>query len=98
MILDGKTIKEYEKQRIKKEIIEFGDKIQLAVILVGNDSASQSYVSLVGDFDFTRVSKKTSVITPVPGGIGLMTMVMLLNNTVKLACLQKSLSLKKGLS
>ncbi|MEI6857901.1 bifunctional methylenetetrahydrofolate dehydrogenase/methenyltetrahydrofolate cyclohydrolase FolD [Psychrilyobacter sp.] len=38
---------------------------------------------LCGDVDFENVSKKTSLITPVPGGIGPMTIAMLMKNTVK---------------
>ncbi len=37
--------------------------------------------SIVGDVDFTNVSKKCSYITPVPGGVGPMTIAMLLSNT-----------------
>ena len=40
---------------------------------------------LVGDVDFENVSKKTSYITPSPGGVGPMTIAMLLSNTVKAA-------------
>lgn len=42
-------------------------------------------MKLVGDVDFEAVSKKASAITPVPGGVGPMTITMLLANTVK-AC------------
>jgi methylenetetrahydrofolate dehydrogenase (NADP+)/methenyltetrahydrofolate cyclohydrolase len=38
---------------------------------------------LVGDVDFENVSKKCSYITPVPGGVGPMTIAMLLKNTIK---------------
>jgi methylenetetrahydrofolate dehydrogenase (NADP+)/methenyltetrahydrofolate cyclohydrolase len=41
--------------------------------------------SLVGDVDFDNVSKKCSFITPVPGGVGPMTIAMLLSNTLKSA-------------
>jgi len=41
--------------------------------------------SLVGDVDFYNVSKKCSLITPVPGGVGPMTIAMLLSNTLKSA-------------
>ncbi len=41
--------------------------------------------SLVGDVDFKNVSKKCSYITPVPGGVGPMTIAMLLSNTLKAA-------------
>lgn len=40
---------------------------------------------LAGDVDFESVSKKASYITPVPGGVGPMTIAMLMNNVVK-AC------------
>ncbi len=38
---------------------------------------------LCGDVDFENVKDKCSFITPVPGGVGLMTRVMLLSNTIK---------------
>ncbi len=41
--------------------------------------------SLVGDVDFANVSPKCSYITPVPGGVGPMTIAMLLSNTLKAA-------------
>ncbi|NPA60818.1 MAG: bifunctional methylenetetrahydrofolate dehydrogenase/methenyltetrahydrofolate cyclohydrolase FolD [Epsilonproteobacteria bacterium] len=41
--------------------------------------------SLVGDVDFENLSKKCSYITPVPGGVGPMTIAMLLSNTLKSA-------------
>lgn len=40
---------------------------------------------LVGDVDYDGVSEKTSYITPVPGGVGPMTIAMLLKNTIKAA-------------
>jgi len=44
---------------------------------------------LVGDVDFKNVSPKCSYITPVPGGVGPMTIAMLLKNTIKSANLRK---------
>ena len=41
--------------------------------------------TLVGDVDFKNVSQKCSYITPVPGGVGPMTIAMLLSNTLKSA-------------
>ncbi len=41
--------------------------------------------SIIGDVDFENVSKKASYITPVPGGVGPMTIAMLLHNVVKAA-------------
>ena len=49
------------------------------------DSSKKSGYRLVGDVDFKEVSKKSSFITPVPGGVGPMTIAMLLKNTL-LAC------------
>jgi len=40
---------------------------------------------IVGDVDFEGVEKKASYITPVPGGVGPMTIAMLMNNVVKAA-------------
>jgi methylenetetrahydrofolate dehydrogenase (NADP+)/methenyltetrahydrofolate cyclohydrolase len=40
---------------------------------------------LCGDVDFENVSKKASYITPVPGGVGPMTIAMLMYNTRKAA-------------
>jgi methylenetetrahydrofolate dehydrogenase (NADP+)/methenyltetrahydrofolate cyclohydrolase len=45
---------------------------------------------LVGDVDFAAVAAKASAITPVPGGVGPMTIAMLLANTVKAARLQSA--------
>ena len=49
-----------------------------------NDSSDKGY-HIVGDVDFDDVSTKANSITPVPGGIGPMTIAMLLFNTVKSA-------------
>ncbi len=43
---------------------------------------------LCGDVDFASVSEKASYITPVPGGVGPMTITMLMKNTLKAACIQ----------
>ncbi|MBR2164627.1 MAG: bifunctional methylenetetrahydrofolate dehydrogenase/methenyltetrahydrofolate cyclohydrolase, partial [Campylobacter sp.] len=40
---------------------------------------------LVGDCDYENVAPKCSMITPVPGGVGPMTIAMLLSNTLKSA-------------
>jgi methylenetetrahydrofolate dehydrogenase (NADP+)/methenyltetrahydrofolate cyclohydrolase len=47
------------------------------------DANSKSGYRLVGDVDFDSVSKKASYITPVPGGVGPMTVTGLLKNTMK---------------
>jgi methylenetetrahydrofolate dehydrogenase (NADP+)/methenyltetrahydrofolate cyclohydrolase len=50
-----------------------------------DDSTKKNGFRLVGDVDFEGVSKKASLITPVPGGVGPMTITMLLYNTVESA-------------
>lgn len=49
-----------------------------------SDKTKSGY-KLYGDVDFDNVSKKASWITPVPGGVGLMTIVSLLKNTLAAA-------------
>ena len=49
------------------------------------DATKKSGYRLVGDVDFEPVSRKASLITPVPGGVGPMTITMLLFNTVQAA-------------
>ncbi len=48
-----------------------------------NDETKKSGYRLVGDVKFDEVAPKTSFITPVPGGVGLMTICSLLMNTLK---------------
>lgn len=59
------------------------------VIDVGMDRNSEG--KLCGDVDFDAVQKKASYITPVPGGVGPMTIATLLKNTVTAAKLQNNL-------
>jgi methylenetetrahydrofolate dehydrogenase (NADP+)/methenyltetrahydrofolate cyclohydrolase len=47
---------------------------------------------LTGDVDFDSVKQKASWITPVPGGVGLMTRAMLLKNTVTAAFITREMS------
>lgn len=54
--------------------------IDVGINRVEDNTASKGY-RLVGDVDFDEVSKKSSYITPVPGGVGPMTIAMLLKNT-----------------
>jgi methylenetetrahydrofolate dehydrogenase (NADP+) / methenyltetrahydrofolate cyclohydrolase len=49
------------------------------------EAANERGYRLVGDVAFDEVSKKASAITPVPGGVGPMTIAMLMANTVKAA-------------
>lgn len=47
---------------------------------------------LAGDIDFANVEKKASFITPVPGGVGPMTIAMLMQNTLNLYKIQKGIN------
>ena len=47
-----------------------------------DDPSAKNGKRLVGDVDFDSVKDKVSAITPVPGGVGPMTICMLMNNTV----------------
>tara|TARA_R110001632_G_scaffold23425_3_gene66310 strand:+ start:9703 stop:10578 length:876 start_codon:yes stop_codon:yes gene_type:complete len=68
-------------------------KDNVTVIDVGitrvEDSSKKSGYRLLGDVAFDEVSKKSAFITPVPGGVGPMTIAMLLKNTL-LACKRSS--------
>ena len=53
------------------------------------DPAHPKGERLVGDVDFEAVREVAGAITPVPGGIGPMTIAMLLRNTLRAAALQR---------
>lgn len=63
--------------------------IDVGINRVDDPSADRGY-RLVGDVDFEAVRPKASWITPVPGGVGLMTRAMLLRNTITAARLNTS--------
>jgi methylenetetrahydrofolate dehydrogenase (NADP+)/methenyltetrahydrofolate cyclohydrolase len=54
------------------------------------DPTAKSGYRLVGDVDFDAVREKAEAITPVPGGVGPMTIAMLMSNTVKAAKLAQA--------
>jgi methylenetetrahydrofolate dehydrogenase (NADP+)/methenyltetrahydrofolate cyclohydrolase len=62
---------------IKEDMVKDG----VIIVDIGINRADDG--RLVGDVDFEKVSKKCSYITPVPGGVGPMTISMLLSNTLK---------------
>lgn len=55
--------------------------IDVGITRVPDESHEKGYV-ITGDVDFDQVCKKASFITPVPGGVGPMTIAMLLKNTL----------------
>ena len=67
---------------VKADMVKDG----VVVIDVGitrvKDDSEKGY-KIVGDVDYENVSKKASYITPVPGGVGPMTIAMLLKNTLQ---------------
>jgi methylenetetrahydrofolate dehydrogenase (NADP+)/methenyltetrahydrofolate cyclohydrolase len=65
-------------------------KNQAIVIDVGMNRIAEN--KLTGDVDFSEVSKVAKFITPVPGGVGKMTIACLMYNTVKALCLQKDIN------
>ncbi len=67
---------------VKADMVKEG----AVVIDVGINRTEEG--KLKGDVDFENVSKKASYITPVPGGVGPMTIAMLMNNVVKAAKMQ----------
>ncbi len=62
-----------------------GDIVNEGVIVIDAGLAEVGEGKIRGDVDFESVSKKSSYITPVPGGVGPMTVAMLLSNVVTLA-------------
>ena len=62
------------------------------VIDVGMDRNKEG--KLCGDVDFAEVEKKASYITPVPGGVGPMTIAMLMKNTVTAAKIQNNIPIE----
>lgn len=66
---------------LKAEMVKDGAVvIDVGITRVADDS--EKGYKITGDVDFDWVSKKTSFITPVPGGVGPMTIAMLLKNTL----------------
>ncbi len=91
----AKNISEYTKQAdiliaaigsanfVKADMVKEG----VVIIDVGinrvEDASKKKGYRVVGDVDFENVSLKSSYITPVPGGVGKMTIIMLMKNTLK---------------
>lgn len=67
--------------------------IDVGTTRVPDDSAPEGY-RIVGDVDFEGVSEVAEAITPVPGGVGPMTITMLLSNTLKAA--RRAAGLEEG--
>lgn len=68
---------------VKSEMVKEGAVVVDVGINRVDDPDSPKGYKVVGDVDFDAVAPKTSLITPVPGGVGLMTVAMLMANTLK---------------
>jgi methylenetetrahydrofolate dehydrogenase (NADP+)/methenyltetrahydrofolate cyclohydrolase len=66
---------------VKADMVKEGTVIIDVGITRVTDDSKKGY-KIVGDVDYENVSKKSSFITPVPGGVGPMTIAMLLKNTL----------------
>ena len=62
-----------------------GDMIKEGAVVIDVGMNRLADKKLVGDVEFSGASEKASAITPVPGGVGPMTIAMLMKNTVKAA-------------
>jgi len=79
MVKEGSVIIDVGINRITKE------KANPELLEWRKEDFETKGATLIGDVDFLRVEPKVSYITPVPGGVGPMTIAMLLANTLKAA-------------
>lgn len=74
-----------------KAAVVTGDMLKPGVVVIDvgvnrmDDLSRKSGYRLAGDVDFTSAAEVASMITPVPGGVGPMTIIMLMKNTVRAA-------------
>jgi len=73
-----------------------GDWIQQDAVVVDIGITRRPDGSLIGDVEFDEARDRASLITPVPGGVGPMTVATLLENTVRAACLRRGLDVIDG--
>lgn len=89
-----KDLKEHTKNAdivisaIGKAKIVTADMIKDGAVVIDVGINRDESGKIVGDVDFEKVSSKASYITPVPGGVGPMTIAMLMNNVIKATKLQ----------
>lgn len=89
-----KNLKEYTKRAdvvisaIGKPKFVTADMVKDGAVVIDIGINRGEDGKIVGDVDFENVEKKASYITPVPGGVGPMTIAMLMNNVIKAATLK----------
>jgi len=83
-----------QPQMVKREFVKPGATVIDVGInrVVGSGGNSR----LVGDVAFAEVAEVAGAITPVPGGVGPMTIACLLVNTVRAACLNAGVAVPEG--
>lgn len=92
-----KNLDEYTKQAdiiisaIGKPKFVTSDMVKDGVIVIDVGINRDENGKLVGDVDFENVKEKASYITPVPGGVGPMTIAMLMNNVIKATIQQNNI-------
>ena len=67
--------------------------IDVGINRVPNPAAGEGKTRVVGDVAYGEAAEVASAITPVPGGVGPMTIACLLRNTLEAACLRRGLAL-----
>ncbi len=77
---------------VKADMVKEGAVVIDVGITRVEDATTKSGFRLKGDVDFKNVAEKTSYITPVPGGVGLMTIAGLLKNTMRAYQLRHNLN------
>lgn len=65
--------------------------IDVGINRVPNPAAGEGKTKVVGDVAYAEAAKVASAVTPVPGGVGPMTIACLLRNTLEAACLRRGL-------
>ena len=78
IIITALGVPEFLKADMVKENVTV---IDVGITRVPDETKERGY-RIAGDVDFAEVSKKADFITPVPGGVGPMTIAMLLKNTL----------------
>jgi methylenetetrahydrofolate dehydrogenase (NADP+)/methenyltetrahydrofolate cyclohydrolase len=87
MVSEGTVVIDVGINRILK------DQADPEILKWRKDDFEKKGATLIGDVNFLEVEPKASYITPVPGGVGPMTIAMLLKNTLKAAKMQLGLKL-----
>jgi methylenetetrahydrofolate dehydrogenase (NADP+) / methenyltetrahydrofolate cyclohydrolase len=67
--------------------------IDVGINRVPNPAAGEGKTRVVGDVAYAEAAEVASAITPVPGGVGPMTIACLLRNTLEAACLRRGLTM-----